>query len=82
MSHMPASRLFGWALISIAFFVTIQNVGDQLADLREWHGVTTPQFIGALLKNLGATGIAAVGGKLLPSDPDDHPPSVTGTGRP
>jgi hypothetical protein len=60
-------RSTGWLLIIIAIVVMIGNLGDAIKDLQTWHAATTPQVIGAILKQLSATGLAAFGGKLLPT---------------
>lgn len=60
------SRQTGWLLLLLAFGTLLMNVQGTITDLSEWHAATTPQFVGALLGQIGAVILAAVGGKLLP----------------
>lgn len=54
----------GWVLIVTAFALLAFNMSDAVADLKEWHGASTPQFLAILLKQAGSVTIAALGGKM------------------
>ena len=60
-------KLAGYSLLIAAVFMMLSNIGDAVADLQTWHAATSTAFVGAILKQIGATGMAALGGKLLPS---------------
>ena len=54
-------------LILIAVAGTLVNISDMIADLKEWHGASSPSFVGPFLKQFGTNVLAAIGGKLLPT---------------
>lgn len=60
-------QVVGYTLILVAFAAAMVNVADIVADLKEWHGATSPSFVGPLMKQIGSTLVAAIGGKLLPN---------------
>ena len=63
---MNRQLIAGSALILAAVAMMLVNVSDALLDLQNWHSATTPQFVGAALKQVGAVILSAVGGTLLP----------------
>ena len=59
--------LSGAALLLFALAMMLYNVSDTLSDLRDWHALTTPAIVAAILKQVAAVTMAAVGGTLLPT---------------
>jgi hypothetical protein len=57
----------GSALLFVSALVLIGNLGDLIRDLNNWHVATTPQIVGAMLKQISSVGLAAVGGTLIPT---------------
>ncbi len=66
-SDVVGRRAVGYTLIVLAVGAALVNTSDIITDLKDWHGATAPSFVGPFLKQLGATLLAAVGGKLLPT---------------
>jgi len=56
----------GIGLIVISLLMLLSNMSDEVNHLSNWHDSTTPQFIAALLKQVGTTISAVIGGTLLP----------------
>jgi hypothetical protein len=56
----------GIGLLVISLLVLLSNMSDEVSHLSNWHDSTTPQFVAVLLKQIGATVSAAIGGSLLP----------------
>lgn len=56
----------GIGLIIISLLMLLSNMSDEVNHLNSWHDSTTPQFVAAILKQIGATISAVVGGTLLP----------------
>ena len=56
--------LSGATLLLFALALMLYNVSDTLADLRDWHAVTTPAIFAALLKQVASVAMAALGGTL------------------
>ena len=52
---------------ALLLFALAMIVPDTLADLRDWHALTTPAIVAAILKQVAAVTMAAVGGALLPT---------------
>lgn len=63
---MTKQTALGGGLLVVAVLMWISGIGDTIADLQNWHGLTTPAVIGALLKQGAQLALAAVGGTLLP----------------
>ena len=57
----------GLGLIIISLAALASNMSDTIADLHNWHDASTPQFVAALLKQIGGVVTAAIGGNLLPT---------------
>ena len=64
---MTTQALAGWAALAVALMLTLSNVSDVIADLKNWHDASTPQFVAAILKQVATTALAALGGKILPT---------------
>lgn len=60
-------QLVGWGLIVSAVALMLYNVSDTITDLQTWHSVSTPQFVGAVLKQIASVLLGAVGGATLPA---------------
>lgn len=60
----------GWILLGFALLMLLGNLADIISQWQTWQIATTPAFIGAVLKQISSVGLAAAGGKLLPS-PDE-----------
>lgn len=56
----------GLGLIVVAAALLLANCADAVADLKNWHDASTPQFVAVVCKQLGAVVMAAAGGTLLP----------------
>ena len=56
--------LSGATLLLFALAMLLYNISDTLADLRDWHMLTTPAILAALLKQVASVGMAALGGTL------------------
>jgi hypothetical protein len=63
-----SAQATGGILILVALASTMINVSDVITDLQDWHGVSAPSFIGPILKQLGSTVLAAIGGTLIDRD--------------
>lgn len=57
----------GFGLILSAVFLLMFNLSDTIADLKNFHDAGTPQFVAAVLKQIGSVGLAALGGAMLPT---------------
>ena len=58
----------GLVLIGIALVMVISNIADAMQELKDWHGVVnviTPALVAPALKQLSATALGALGGKML-----------------
>ncbi len=60
----------GWMCLGLAGLLLLGNIGDIIGQWQDWKIATTPEFIGAVLKQIANVGMAALGGKLLPSGTD------------
>ena len=56
----------GWGMIAAALGLMLYNVSDAVVDLQTWHQATTPQFVGAALKQVAAVILGVTGGAVLP----------------
>jgi len=54
----------GWVVVASAIGLMAMNVADSIADLQNWHAASTPAFVAVVLKQLGSTELAALGGKM------------------
>lgn len=63
---MTKQTALGGGLLLVAVLMWISGIGDTISDLQNWHGLTTPAVIGALLKQGAQLALAAVGGTLMP----------------
>lgn len=68
---MMTQKTGGIVLLVAAAGLLLVNISDVVVDLQNWHYATTPQFIGALLKQIGSVIMAALGGSLLPQPKGD-----------
>lgn len=59
----------GWILIVAGVGLMCGLMAVDVSQLASWGQATTPTFIGGAMAHLSAVIAAAVGGKLLPSDP-------------
>ena len=55
----------GWMCLALAGLMLLGNLGDIVGKWQNWEFATTPEFIGAVLKQIANVGMAALGGKLL-----------------
>lgn len=53
-------------MIVAAIALTLVNISDTISDLKTWHAATTPPVVGPILKEVGTTILAVLGGKALP----------------
>jgi hypothetical protein len=56
----------GIGLLVLSLMILLSNMSETVAHFENWHDATTPQFVAALLKEMGATVTAAIGGSLMP----------------
>jgi PBP1b-binding outer membrane lipoprotein LpoB len=62
----------GIVLLIVAAAMLLSNCSDAVADLKNWHDASTPQFVAVVLRQLGAVVLAAAGGTMMPQ-PGSNP---------
>ena len=68
---MNKTTAAGSGILIVALGLLLYNIADTVADLRDWHGATHPEFFAAIMKQIGSVILGAVGGALLPQ-PDKN----------
>jgi hypothetical protein len=77
---MNVKTLSGFGLVGFAVVMTAINMSDTLSDLSNWHAATTPAFVAAILKQLGAVLTGTLGGYFLPPYGVGSPPPAPPAG--
>lgn len=57
----------GGSLLGLSFFMLLLNLSDDVGKWQNWWYASTPEFVGEVMWQVATVGIAAFGGKLLPS---------------
>lgn len=62
----------GWILGVAAIVMMCGLLAVDVSQLKDWNEVTTPVFIGTFLGHLASVGTAFIGGKLIPTEPQNQ----------
>ena len=66
------NKQVGWTLFCAALAMLFGLMAVDIIALDSWHQMTTPGFIGNLLAHISAVLTAFVGGKLIPTEPQNQ----------
>lgn len=66
------NKATGWALAAASLGMMLVLISADVKNLKDVHDVYTPWFVGNVMAHLGNILIAFVGGKLIPTEPQDQ----------
>lgn len=66
------NKVLGWSLAAASIGMLCLSIGADVKDLHSFNEATTPFFIGNMLGHVGNVLMAFVGGKLIPTEPQNQ----------
>jgi len=66
------NKLTGWLLGAASMFSMLGLMALDIKALHSWSEALTPQFIGSLFAHVSTVGMAFLGGKLIPTEPQNQ----------
>ncbi len=75
---MNKQTMIGGSLVTVAFFMFVSGIGDQLEHLQNFDGLTIAQSFGTVLKHGSEIALGVLGGTLIktPGSQVEEPLSV------
>jgi hypothetical protein len=66
------NKTAGWTLAAASLGMMLLLISSDVKNLKDIHDVYSPWFIGNAMAHLGNVLMAFVGGKLIPTEPQDQ----------
>lgn len=66
------NKQVGWTLFAAAIGMLFGLVATDIVALDSWNQMTTPGFVGNILAHIASVLTAFVGGKLIPTEPQNQ----------
>ncbi len=66
------NKVLGWSLAAASLGMLCLSMGADMKELHSFNEAFTPFFIGNMLGHIGNVLMAFVGGKLIPTSPQDQ----------
>jgi len=66
------NKFAGWTLGVAAIGMMFGLLAVDVANLQSWQQMATPSFVGSVMAHFAAVISAFIGGKLIPTEPQDQ----------
>jgi hypothetical protein len=66
------NKAVGWTLAAASLGMMLVLISADIKNLQSFHDAMTPLFVGNMLAHIGNVLMAFVGGKLIPTEPQNQ----------